>query len=522
MKRLYSSKDKAIKTFVTKYHNLEKLAMKYRGHQSLLGALFVAEASDSWFKIPKESQSSNALGGISALKQLLLLTFAVQIVQYASQSPKTEQPDIKPLLELDNVALVSQSSAHFMINPEQKCVALNQATERKIDQLISHCEKALKDVKSFLEPESNCVALTQEIDKLNCRNIMDLEPGTWKDKLISLGIALMSLHFYLFRTSDKTEETARKITEITEKLDSVLQILEELSDPELFLAGKLNEYRVLLEEIETRSDNAHMNLDISLQKTLSDANQLTEMLKKNDEEVEVLRNILSQAKSTIDMMRDYQEDDMSFSEIQNAVNRGPYKTPLILCLAAENKQVKLLKLQNKTLNESIEQYDKTMEMIMTKYRIQMTGVMRITQLEQEHEARNSGVEEALQTREACEDETRLLREKYTRLEQMVQELVANADQYSNHLQEDISRLRKENQGLREILTIAKGVDFTIPTDTNTTPTVRHVERWGEPSPPEVQVIPMDDSTEVDRVKTCMDSVSDGDSDCTISPDDTAP
>ena len=46
---------------------------------------------------------------------------------------------------------------------------------------------------------------------------------------------------------------------------------------------------------------------------------------------------------------------------------------LIVCLAAENKQLEQLKMQNRTLETSLQEHELTLEMIMSKYREQVIG-----------------------------------------------------------------------------------------------------------------------------------------------------
>ncbi len=63
---------------------------------------------------------------------------------------------------------------------------------------------------------------------------------------------------------------------------------------------------------------------------------------------------------------------MEYDEIASRADKNPRKQ-LILCLAAENKQLEQLKVQNKTLETSLEEHQLTLEMIMSKYREQVNA-----------------------------------------------------------------------------------------------------------------------------------------------------
>lgn len=66
----------------------------------------------------------------------------------------------------------------------------------------------------------------------------------------------------------------------------------------------------------------------------------------------------------------FQEETLEYEEIAKRAEKNPRKQ-LILCLAAENKQLEQLKMQNRTLETSLEEHELTLEMIMSKYREQV-------------------------------------------------------------------------------------------------------------------------------------------------------
>ena len=58
---------------------------------------------------------------------------------------------------------------------------------------------------------------------------------------------------------------------------------------------------------------------------------------------------------------------MSFEEL-NQISKSRPRSRLMMCIAAENKQLELLKQENKVLRTSLTEYETTFEMIMKKFR----------------------------------------------------------------------------------------------------------------------------------------------------------
>lgn len=63
---------------------------------------------------------------------------------------------------------------------------------------------------------------------------------------------------------------------------------------------------------------------------------------------------------------------MSYNEFSSRVSQNGVKNQLILCLAAENKQLEQLRIENKTLRNSLEEHEAALDMIMVKYRDQVS------------------------------------------------------------------------------------------------------------------------------------------------------
>ncbi|VDD81070.1 unnamed protein product [Mesocestoides corti] len=169
--------------------------------------------------------------------------------------------------------------------------------------------------------------------------------------------------------------------------------------------------------------------------------------------------------SQLDSMRSYQEELLEYADIAKRVETNPRKQ-LILSLAAENKQIEQLKVQNKTLEASLEEHQITLEMIMSKYREHIASLMQTNETEKKANQR-SQQEKASHRRgksdgesptpppppPAGQQERALVDERLAVMAAIAQEVSEQSESYSNELEMELHRLRAENQTLRELLAI---------------------------------------------------------------------
>ncbi|VDP62922.1 unnamed protein product [Schistosoma mattheei] len=230
-------------------------------------------------------------------------------------------------------------------------------------------------------------------------------------------------------------------------------------------------------------------LKYSFDKVMDDVQLLVSRLRAREESVDLLRQQLCKLQAQLLSMRQCQETILEFDEFSKRVSNQP-KGPLIICLAAENKQLEQLKIENKTLRNSLDEHQTALDMIMTKYRGQISKLMRTYQVEhlvqsvinpdnsenRENRCIKSSYPDSklVNTRstnsidsqsvsqksnsgkvdEITDNITQSLTEQFTTVASIVRDVTDRGDAYAAELEEELHRLRSENAGLREILMIS--------------------------------------------------------------------
>ncbi|VEL25373.1 unnamed protein product [Protopolystoma xenopodis] len=139
-------------------------------------------------------------------------------------------------------------------------------------------------------------------------------------------------------------------------------------------------------------------MKLSLGKSINDIRLLNRRLKAREELVLLLLSQAQAVQLRLQTMQQYQEEVLSLSEIATrttktglvaagngsvssttaiSTGRSAGHRQLLLCLAAENKQVEQLRLENSTLRNSLEEHQAVLEMIMAKYRSQVSKCRNI-------------------------------------------------------------------------------------------------------------------------------------------------
>ncbi|TNN20667.1 Circulating cathodic antigen [Schistosoma japonicum] len=231
-------------------------------------------------------------------------------------------------------------------------------------------------------------------------------------------------------------------------------------------------------------------LKYGFDKVMDDVQLLVTRLRAREESVDVLRQQLCKLQAQLQSMQQRQETILEFDEFCKRVSNQP-KGPLIICLAAENKQLEQLRIENKTLRSSLDEHQTALDMIMTKYRGQISKLMRTYQVEhfvhsvmspdnnenqhlkstypdltvvdthsvnstdsqpisrKTNSNRNSGKIE-----DSTDKLAQSLTEQLTAVASIVREVTDQGDVYAAELEEELHRLRSENAGLRELLMIS--------------------------------------------------------------------
>jgi len=185
--------------------------------------------------------------------------------------------------------------------------------------------------------------------------------------------------------------------------------------------------------------NSPHTMSVSVQQILADAKRLAGRLKEHDASADAL---LSQAQAMfrqVDTMKEYQEELM---ELNTAAHHRPH-LDLIANIQQENRQLRALETENKELKSALEEHQNTLELIMSKYRQQISRL-----LEANHAEKNLV--------NLLPDNTKLNEqaEKINDMIGVMQSAIEKDDNFVQNEAELFSRLKTENQGLKELLEIA--------------------------------------------------------------------
>lgn len=178
----------------------------------------------------------------------------------------------------------------------------------------------------------------------------------------------------------------------------------------------------------------------TIEKILNDAHNLSMRLKEHDVTADSLIARTQTLHRQVEAMKQYQDN---LNELNEIARHRP-RANLILSLAQENSQIRELQQENKELRESLEEHQTALELIMSKYREQITKLLKADQLEREYIAKK------------C-DRSQEMQEKLDKIYEMAAVMwkaVKIDDEYVDHDQETIAQLKKENASMRELLQIS--------------------------------------------------------------------
>ncbi|EUB58146.1 Circulating cathodic antigen [Echinococcus granulosus] len=198
----------------------------------------------------------------------------------------------------------------------------------------------------------------------------------------------------------------------------------------------------------------------TVDKVLKDVQLLSKRMRTREAFADELLNKVGALQSQLESMRVFQEETLEYEDIAKRAEKNPRKQ-LILCLAAENKQLEQLKMQNRTLETSLEEHELTLEMIMSKYREQISNLMRTNETERRMDHRNvssNGVASQTDGERNQVDADTLgtpvaTDERLAVMAAIAKEVAEQSEAYSAELEAELHRLNAENQALRELLAI---------------------------------------------------------------------
>nr|CAD7426183.1 unnamed protein product [Timema monikensis] len=116
---------------------------------------------------------------------------------------------------------------------------------------------------------------------------------------------------------------------------------------------------------------AKRKMSLTIQQIILDAKRLASRLKDHDTSADVLLSQTQSIYKQIDAMRQYQEE---VSELNDAARQRPH-TVLVAGIQQENRHLRELQQENRELRAALEEHQNALELIMSKYRQQVTQLV---------------------------------------------------------------------------------------------------------------------------------------------------
>lgn len=192
-------------------------------------------------------------------------------------------------------------------------------------------------------------------------------------------------------------------------------------------------------------------MSLTIQQIITDAKRLAGRLKERDSVADSLLTETHAINKKIDAMKQFQEEVEHLNEV---ANQKPH-SQLIANIQKENRHLREIQQENRELKAALEDYQCTLEHIMTKYR--------------EHTQ-----QEIYKSRidfKALQDQRYqyIIKQQAEKIQEMaaVMDQAATIDEERDlRYEERVSRLTAENQGLRELLQISPRVNMVSTEDKN--------------------------------------------------------
>ncbi|KAJ8969424.1 hypothetical protein NQ314_001766 [Rhamnusium bicolor] len=181
-------------------------------------------------------------------------------------------------------------------------------------------------------------------------------------------------------------------------------------------------------------------MSLTIQQIITDAKRLASRLKDRDVVADVLLNETHAINKKIDAMKQFQEEVEQLNEV---AHQKPH-SQLIANIQRENRHLREIQQENRELRAALEDYQTTLEHVMTKYREHTT--------EQIYKSRINF--KAIQDQKYNE----VIRQQAEKIQEMaaIMDKAALIDEdRASREQEIVTMLKAENQGLREMLEISR-------------------------------------------------------------------
>ncbi|XP_035790696.1 FGFR1 oncogene partner 2 homolog [Anopheles albimanus] len=189
-------------------------------------------------------------------------------------------------------------------------------------------------------------------------------------------------------------------------------------------------------------------MSVTFEQIILDAKRIANRLKDREALGDALLLESESVNKQIESMRQFQDD----IDILNRLARERSNNQLITIIHQENPQIREIQQENRLLKAALEDHQRALEHIMSKYREHTQAKILNTKV--------NFVEAYSRHHQAADIERRdqLIRQQTAKIQEMaaVMQRASQLDEEKlNHEQEVLSRLVTENKGLRELLEISR-------------------------------------------------------------------
>lgn len=187
-------------------------------------------------------------------------------------------------------------------------------------------------------------------------------------------------------------------------------------------------------------------MSVTVQQILSDAKRLASKLKEHDTAADSLLSQAQFAYKKIDAMKQYTDD---LSELNDMEEGGLPHEELVNSIRTESRQLQEIVRENRILKAMVAEHQTALEMIMSKYRSQVSQLVAQSSTNQ---LVNNNI-----AAKTIEEKNALIVQQEERIKEMmaVMSLAARLEaEEASRKEEIIGRLQIENQTLRKLLKIS--------------------------------------------------------------------
>ncbi|XP_047004377.1 FGFR1 oncogene partner 2 homolog isoform X2 [Schistocerca americana] len=180
-------------------------------------------------------------------------------------------------------------------------------------------------------------------------------------------------------------------------------------------------------------------MSLTIQQIILDAKRLANRLKEHDTTADALLSQAQNVYQKIDTMKQYQE---KANELNESARQRPHAV-LVAGIQQENRHLRELQQENRELRAALDEHQKALELIMSKYRQHVTRLVASSKIDL------AALGTHKYSKVICEQSN-----KICEMAAVMRKSAEIDEQKALEERELVTRLATENKGLRELLEIS--------------------------------------------------------------------